>query len=249
MKDNTHFARLSLVLLWLALVVACGRREAQRGPIQNAPVAPPSTGVKHYSVDQIGEVLGGYLPPLDDGRLHVAPPAGWRVRPRSSKYLVRFVRDPTRRSPLPQITITAAPADFEQPYDLDEEALLEFQDLIEEEMSPDERKSILEPIKLMVLGDVPCLRYVVSKGFRRHEKTIQGECQVVKTLHAGRIYTVSLDVYRGTLIANKNRAYVVVAGMEFLAPDSAPEENSPAEATATKKSGSEDSAASGKQDQ
>ena len=94
---------------------------------------------------------------------------------------------------------------------------------------------MLEPIRPMVLGDVPCLRYVVSKGYKLGDKVIQGECQVVMTLHAGHIYTVSLDVYRGTLIANKNRAYVVVAGMDFLTPDAAlPNASTPKKTEPTK---------------
>jgi hypothetical protein len=38
------------------------------------------------SLPAVGEAFG----PLDDGRLKVAPPDGWQIAPRSSKYLVRF---------------------------------------------------------------------------------------------------------------------------------------------------------------
>jgi hypothetical protein len=37
--------------------------------------------------------LGDYLPPLDEGRLELAPPKDWAVAPRSSKYIVRFQAD------------------------------------------------------------------------------------------------------------------------------------------------------------
>ncbi len=37
--------------------------------------------------------LGDYLPPLDEGRLEVAPPKEWIVSPRSEKYIVRFQAD------------------------------------------------------------------------------------------------------------------------------------------------------------
>ncbi len=226
---NTLLAVVSLAVLF------CGGCGGDRTSVQPAatpkaksPVVAKSTDIQQYTVQQIGETLGGYLPPLDEGRLRVAPPAGWRVRPRSNKYLVRFVFDPTRRSPLPQITITVEKAAFDEPYDLDKDTLLEFQDLVAEQMSPAERKSLLEPIKAMILGNVPCLRYVVAKGFQRGNKRIQGESQIIKTLHAGRIYTVTLDVYRGTLIANKNYAYVVVAGMEFLTPEDTAAKTAPA---------------------
>ncbi len=37
--------------------------------------------------------LGDYLPPLDEGRLEVAPPKDWVVSPRSESYIVRFQAD------------------------------------------------------------------------------------------------------------------------------------------------------------
>ena len=33
-----------------------------------------------------------YLPPLDEGRVKIAPPKGWHTLPRNSKFLVRFTR-------------------------------------------------------------------------------------------------------------------------------------------------------------
>jgi len=224
MRMTHRWRYLSCAIIVTTLASGC-EKDPQLGADpaahQTAPKTTPAPLVQRYTVDQIGETLGGYLPPIDDGYLRVAPPAGWRVLPRSNKYLVRFVHDPTRRVALPRITITVTSAGFDEPYELDEDALFEFQDLVEQEMSDAEQKSLVEPIKLLVLGDVPCLRYVIKKGFEQQGKTIQGECQVIKTLHAGRIYTINLDVYRGALIAHKNSAYVVVAGLEFLAPEDA----------------------------
>lgn len=226
-QSSTWCARFE----WLAwgaavlLVAGCGTESTSNsGRVKRADgglATADNTQVRHYTVDQIGEELGGYLPPLDKQRLHIAPPAGWHVEPRSSKYLARFVFDETHRSPLPRITVTAEDADFDEPVDLDEKSLGLFLDLLDSALSDSARKGMLEPMKPMVLGDVPCVRFVVGKVYRRGNKKIRGECQIVKTLHAGRIYTVALDVYRGTLLEHHNEAYVVVAGMEFLAGDSA----------------------------
>jgi len=37
--------------------------------------------------------LGDYLPPLDEGRLELAPPKDWTVSPRSTRYIIRFQAD------------------------------------------------------------------------------------------------------------------------------------------------------------
>lgn len=49
--------------------------------------------------------LGDYLPPLDDGRLEMAPPKDWTVSPRSVKFVVRFQSDPS--APYPSVVVTA----------------------------------------------------------------------------------------------------------------------------------------------
>ncbi len=187
---------------------------------QSGAATADSSVVKRYTIEQIGETLGGYLPPLDNQRLRIAPPADWHVQPRSRKYLARFVFDATHRSPLPRITVTVDDANFDEPSELDDKSLGLFLDLLDSKMSDSARKGLIEPMKPMILGDIPCVRYVVGKVYRRGNRKIPGESQIVKTLHAGRIYTVTLDAYRGTLLGHHNEAYVVVAGMVFLAGES-----------------------------
>lgn len=46
-----------------------------------------------------------YLPPLDGGRVQIAPPAGWHTLPRKAKYLVRFTRKKGVSSPAILVTV------------------------------------------------------------------------------------------------------------------------------------------------
>lgn len=53
--------------------------------------------------------LGDYLPPLDDGRLELAPPKDWVVAPRSSEYIVRFQAE--AGSTYPSVLVEANPSE------------------------------------------------------------------------------------------------------------------------------------------
>lgn len=73
----------------------------------------PDKGAKEKPVPEMvkGNLpqLGDYLPPLDHGRLEIAPPKDWDISPRSAQYLVRFQSDPN--NPYPTILVTASDCD------------------------------------------------------------------------------------------------------------------------------------------
>jgi hypothetical protein len=200
------------------LFAACDRPGGNRPAgeeLDREGVAATQTEVPQFTTEQLGRKLGDYLPPLDNGRVEVAPPFKWYVRPRASNYVARFVLDRTRRALLPRISVTVERVSWEGFSRLGADNVLEFRDRVAEQFSETTRKAMLEPARAVILGDVPCVRYVVSKRFRRGDREVSAECQVIKTWHQSRIYTVSLDVFAGHLLEYHTDAYAVVAGMKF----------------------------------
>lgn len=84
----------------LPLVVGCGGGSSSKSDSQ-AAVAK----VERSELVGVGE----YLPPMDEGRIEVAPPQGWVPAPRGSKFLVRFIPDAT--TDYPTIIVTADDSD------------------------------------------------------------------------------------------------------------------------------------------
>ena len=177
---------------------------------------------RRYTLQELNVPLGDCFPaPLDAGRVKVAAPTQWRPRPRSSKYVARFVLDATRRAPLPMITVTADAAKFDEPQTASEENLTEFLELMFDSLTEDERRRVLESPKPIVLGDVACVRYVLRSKPTRFKQLPAPkiyEQQILKTLHKGRVYTVTLDVFESTLEQFRNTGYAVMAGLQFVEP-------------------------------
>jgi hypothetical protein len=207
----------------LAAVLSCVpagcRHDSADGPShvtgdgRTAAVGPAD--VPRFTADQLSSSLGNYLPPLDGGRVELAPPAGWHVVSRDRRYVARFVLDRRHRALLPRITITAEDSPFDELVDLDASTVEIFRDRVSERFDETTHRALLEPARSMILGDVPCVRYVVGKRFSRDGREIPAECQVIVTLHQSRLYTISLDVYAGKLLDHHNDAYAVVAGLVF----------------------------------
>lgn len=90
---------LSVGILWLSvalpLLVGCGSSSSK----SDSP-----GGVAKVEQSELGGV-GSYLPPMDGGRIEVAPPKDWVPAPRSNKFLARFIPDAT--TDYPTIIVTA----------------------------------------------------------------------------------------------------------------------------------------------
>src|SRR5262245_25149307 len=107
---RSHF----LFLAAGALLLGCtksGQHEASA-----AAPAVIEEPIKHRDVVSLPPV-GNYLPPLDEGRVEVAPPAEWNVV-RSPKSLVVFAKG--KASELPRIVLTAEDAPAGSPEELTE---------------------------------------------------------------------------------------------------------------------------------
>src|SRR5262245_57529167 len=100
-------ARLALAACLLFCAVAgCG-------PSQNGKAASnggEDEGLKKVSPSKLPK-MGDYLPPLDDGKIEIAPTDGWKVMSREAKYVARFFKDD--QLGMPRILVTVDASDFD----------------------------------------------------------------------------------------------------------------------------------------
>jgi hypothetical protein len=85
------------------LISGCGNGDGS-GKASPKAAEKSAEAIKRRPADKL-PAIGEYLPPLDDGRIEIAPPAEWKPMPRDARYLARFV--PGKISELPRITVTA----------------------------------------------------------------------------------------------------------------------------------------------
>lgn len=228
-----------LIILMLYLTICIGRR-GNAAAVQTSPIAPE---IHEYTVDQFSALAGYLSDDLDEGRLRVAPPADWYVVPRAKDYIVQFVFDRTRQSPLPRITIEARDANFRQPRDVTRANLPAFLERYTGSLDRDTRQAAEGRVLMLMIGDVPCVVYTLNKRFRDGNREYAGEREVLVTLRNGRLYTVTLDVYAGKMELYNGDVFAVVAGLRFLPPAS-PDKEQPsgdkARKTADRESGTTD---------
>lgn len=190
-------------------------------------------GIKRRPADKL-PTIGEYLPPLDDGRIEIAPPAEWKPMPRDARYLARFVRG--KVSELPRITVTVWDTPLPEITELTEANAGQLAaELIAQ--AKKEKKTVPEPHKPIYLGDTLFLRHV------RRAKLASGGNVVVQaldTVRGGRIYTVELiadidapraEDYEASLTKVRDSGYAVAANLKFtggeVSSTEAPTETSP----------------------
>lgn len=215
-----------LLCAW-GLVVAlasfgCRQQAEPVTPKKPSSSPPPSVRreVPGYAQNDLSDITG-YLPVLDDGRLKVALPIQWRMEPRSRDYVVRFRFDQNRQLPLPRITIHARDVVEGEPDNLTKDGLAGYIEVMAGQMEEKQRAAIVGQINPLMLGNIPCARYVTPRSFRLGKRVIPGDREVVQTIRGGRVYTILLDVTAGTLIDYRGDAYAVVAWMQFPAVEAA----------------------------
>src|SRR5205085_454598 len=105
----------------LIIIVACGGCNRATAPGEGG--GSSRSKIEHRDAASLPEV-GDYSPPIDEGRLEAAPPAGWNVLPRGKTYLIGFAKG--KASELPRIVINASEPPADGPADLNEENVAEF---------------------------------------------------------------------------------------------------------------------------
>ena len=199
----------------------------QNGKPQTVQNDPPSkledfTGEPNrYALKDLNVELGEYLnADLDEGRVKIAPLMGWQLPSRSKDYLVYL--NQSRAVALPRITVTVEEASLDDLETVDEDNLDQLSRFVLDGMPEGDRKRMIEPIKPLVLGDTPCIRYVIRSKPTRFKPSGPArvyERQVLKTLREGRIYTVTLDVFESTIKEYRDAGYAVMAGLQFIEPE------------------------------
>ena len=214
--------RYSLLALCLSVALGCGSAPQSDSPPTGPSSKDPSSA--DTAVGKLGDLkrvaadsLPGLAPPLgaklDEGRLRVAAPDGWLVKPRSKDYLAMFV--PESSTSIPRILVQLHDKIEHEFETLTEDNVEAFAKSVAEQFDEAQR-AILE-IRPMILGDRPCVRYVAFGKTDLHKV----ETQYLLTVVAGRAYRVDLTAYRQTteeeppITEHRDHAYAVMAGLAF----------------------------------
>jgi hypothetical protein len=211
----------------IAALAGCGGTGGSAPP---SAAAPADGEIRRRSAEDLPAV-GEYLPPLDDGKVEVAPPERWIQLPNTSSHLVAFA--PSKDKAYPRINVTAGDSPLPVLGDLTEENLDQFVTVFDEPYKK-KRASLPEPTRPVVLGGTPYIRQVRFVSINK-KKLVQ---QWLATVQKGRMYTVELfcevdpanpDDYAQPLKEARDHAYAVAA---HLAPVGAASETpAPAEGT------------------
>ena len=210
-----------MVARWIpgvALALAC----TGCGGGASAPAAGTQSEIKRRDMASL-PAIGDYLPPVDDGRLEAAPPAGWHVMRRGRTFLVGFAEG--KASELPRIVIHAEDPPEGSPSALAEASARAFAARQDQELRAAARsgkKRVAEYNLPIVLGDTVFIRHV------RQATLADAPCviQSLQTIQNGRLYTVELiaeieaaraEEYEKSLAQWRDYGYAVAANLRFAA--------------------------------
>ena len=178
-----------------------------------------SAELKRYAASELPSVEEP-LPPLDDGRVLLSPPSGWRLLPRDPKYLVRLVKG-TDNNSLPRITVAAEEAPEKFP-DVSEDSAASFAAEIEKLSTAVAGRKVLEPERPIVVGELVWSRHV--RQLRTRGGSGVAAVQSLTTARKGRLYTIELTVespgesaaeIAKAVLAHRDAAYALAANCKF----------------------------------
>lgn len=244
-----------LVALSLALT-GCGGSFNSKPSAGNAKPAAQgeAAAAKRYAAADLPPVEA-FLLPLDEGRVELSPPKGWRVLPRNPKYLLRLVKGAGDNS-LPRLTVTAEPAP-DGMADVIEENFTEFARQMEQRSAAVAGRKILEPERPIFVGDYLWSRHVRQLRARGSSSGLVA-VQSLATARGGRLYVIELTVespgdssddFAKAVLAHRDAAYALAANWKFIGAAAeqaaaAPEkEESPPEAAPARSGATEENPA------
>lgn len=181
------------------------------GPEGGPASAPSGAGAKVLQVNaQRLPKLGATLSPVDEGRLEIAPPAGWHVPPRSRRWLVRFQADPG--SPYPMIFVTVE--DSDALFHVTRENLEEFTAGVRGELLADsDTRRLAAGLQPVVIGSFHGTLY---RRWGRSDGRVM-ERWMLETVANGRRYTLELRSREGLADEYLPHLYAVASGLKFVA--------------------------------
>ena len=248
------------------LVLGCagGQPQGKSGAEEGA--------LRKRSLEELPPV-GDYAPPVDEGRLLAAGPAGWSLLPRGRSYLVGFSRG--KPSELPRIVISAQQPPQGSPEQLDAASASAFASQRAAELRAEVeagRKQVEEYPLPLQLGPTVFIRHVRRASLGGTPCVVQ----TLETVQNGRLYSVELiaaieaarsEEYEASLLKWRDYGYAVAAHLRFAppgqqfdvlstapgpeapapdAPEGAPAAASPAATKANLSSAPDDTATSGR---
>ena len=188
------------------------------GPNAGSPASSDGGALETKRVPADRLPIGGLMPPMDDGRVVLAPPQDWYVAPRRRGYVVQFYRDKTRQVRIPRVWVTVEVSPFDDLETAGVDQLQQFTQRVAERLDAD-GITLIEPVRPMVIGSTPCVRYVRQTIFTREKggkkERMTAERQVLEILVDGRLYTVDLHVPSRKMLAYRDAGYAVAASMQF----------------------------------
>lgn len=211
--------RLSPFLLCLVLLAGCSNTPDPGGNTDGTSTDGSAQTVDGITILPLKTVGANTLPidsekPFpgapDEGRLKLNTPKDWDWLPKRSEYIAAFYLKDKNAPPLIFLREATYPVDgVENVTKEDVEGFAEkvAAGLKQNEVTP------AEPIRPMIIGDTPVVRYVLHS--RRGNNAV--ERQILVTVQNGRQYEIDLQVYPKTITTYRDAGYAVAASMEFIA--------------------------------
>ncbi len=186
------------------------------GPPEKAPVSQEKQTVELGELPELGALIG----PLDDGRVKVAPPKGWRVPSRKAGLVIYFKE--SERLTYPRIHVTAA--DCENIINVSKDNVQEFARQVAAELNAtaDEQQrkvsKLTEPVRPVEVGRFFGVTHA-RRGKDKNQRVVQRV--FVETVLDGRRYTVELQALKGTLRKYRPHLHAVAGGIEPVRTEAA----------------------------
>jgi hypothetical protein len=213
---------LSVVLTGCGEQAATSESQPTASPIKTQAVS--ESGYKRRLAEDLPAV-GDPLPPLDDGRVEIAGPEGWRPLLRNSKYLAAFIKEGGRQLPRIVATVGDPPADVLD--DTAEDNAHVLAEVLDAGLRQDDTKVVPEHCVPIILGERTFVRHVRLATMGGDPVVIQS----LQTVAGGRLYTVELICavnaadgreYVQSLKTYRDDGYSVAANMKFTAAEPGP---------------------------
>jgi hypothetical protein len=210
-------------MLWcLALAVAvplagCSHPGAKGGrPAKDdGPAQPETPPIKKHAVDELRVKIGAYVLPQDQGRLQVACPQGWDWASAPGEYVLGFHRKNNSLDDLPRMLLAAQESPFPDLKDVGESQLTEFVQAVSRALGD---QALETPVTPVMAGSTACAVYVELVKWK-HGRVPR---LVVKTVVAGRLYTINLDVPEQQFAKYRDAAYAVAASIKVIREEPEP---------------------------
>ncbi|TVS20730.1 MAG: hypothetical protein EA424_02485 [Planctomycetaceae bacterium] len=186
-----------LVLCWLA---GCG---------SGGPSEPPAESADASTTFDYSQLVDAYMPPLEGGRLELAPPKDWVFSKAGSEYLVGFHPSGRTLNDLPRILISFQPSPYEDVQDLHPTNAPPVVQSIKASIPDDQLKL---PPSLVGLGGRTWIEFV---GLGRSRGTLVAR-QNLQTIAEGRLLQVRLEVADAQFDQHRHQGYAVAAAARFL---------------------------------